>query len=185
MSVLQPDGTKQISLSEESYAGLNSTLKNFYQRTKCAAIILSDESGLLVARQGNMETNNLPVLSALAAADFAATTEMAKLIGESQSFKMHFHEGQTNNIYITGINPEFFLVVIFGKNTTFGMVRVLVEKACDELRDLLAAAKQNTDTQPAARFVQQSLGDNEFQSELSERLDNLLGGGKATNGSSH
>lgn len=174
-STLLADGTKQIMISKKQFAEINSALEQFSQRSKCLSIILADSSGLLIARSGSMSPNNLPVLSALAAADYAATKEMAKIIGEQTGFKTQFHEGHQSNLFVNAVNSDYFLVIVFSKEITFGMIRVLSSKTSEELNKILSQPnEENQTTEQQNALVKNAVNDQAFQDELSLQLSNVL-----------
>jgi predicted regulator of Ras-like GTPase activity (Roadblock/LC7/MglB family) len=159
-----------LHISPEQFRALNETLLEVYQRTKCIAIVLVDSSGTVISRSGTMPDDAGLMLATLAAANFAASTEMAKLVGESAGFAAHFHEGEQSSIYITGVSERFVLVIVFSKRaTTFGMVRLLAAKAIERLGDILATCTAGPSPDKTV-----SLADGEFQEELSARLSRVL-----------
>lgn len=173
MESLLPDGTKRIELSKSQFADINKSLQLFYKRTKCPAIIVADASGTLIAKQGSMNPNNFALLSTLAAADYAATVEMSKIIGEQDGFKVHFHEGALHNLYLTTVKDSCYLIVVFSKETTFGMVRVLASKTIEELQRAFSRDTSGEDMQEI-NGVQEQMGLKGFQEELSTRLDSIM-----------
>ena len=107
------DGSRQIILNGKQYEGITKILSELATKTKASAILFADMSGQLISQRGNTENMNTTVLSALAASDFAATAEMAKLVGEEAKFKLLFHEGEKRNVYLSNVGDYFFLVVVF------------------------------------------------------------------------
>ncbi len=174
MAELLSDGTKKISLSREQYQGISKVLQGFYRQTKCGVVMLSDTSGLALAQSGRLDSHKMMLLSSVAAGNYSATREMARLIGEDEGFKVQFHEGEENNIYVSGIDDNFFLVVVFGKTTTFGMIRVLVSKTITELDEILKTVDADVDD-PSRVSAQEQVGDPEFKDELTSRLDAMFG----------
>ena len=184
MAQLLADGTRQISLSKKQYEAISKILNSFYQQTKCGVIMLSDVSGLAVALRGTHNQQQMSLLSSLAAGNYAATAEIARLINEESSFSGQFHEGKDQSIYLKGINDEFFVTVVFGRNTTFGMIRVLIDKILEELSVILEEEEEQA-TAPESSFatqeanpeqkIQNELEDKSFREELSSRLDSILG----------
>ncbi len=169
---LSTDGTKRISLARAQFEEINVALRALYQKTKCPAVILSDISGMLVAHAGTLDDSSKTLVSSLAAGNYAATNEMAKLIGEENGFKVHFFEGQANSFYLTGIDESSFLVVVFGGQTTFGMVRVLVAKLAEQLRTVLSRPQQGE----MVEITQRQVESEDFREELSTKLDAVLFG---------
>jgi predicted regulator of Ras-like GTPase activity (Roadblock/LC7/MglB family) len=89
-------------------------------------VLLIDEAGNVVATCGQ-KTNNLDTtsLAALAAANFGATSQIAKLIGEDD-FALLFHKGKKDSIHFSRIGADLILVTIFGDNVSLGLIRLRV-----------------------------------------------------------
>ncbi len=170
-------GLGRLSLSATQFETINSILAGLVVKTKCPAVILTDHSGLVIATDGSMGNENFPTLAALSAADYAATSEMSRLIGETEGFKMHYHEGPTLSVYVTGVIAQFIIVLVFNKDTTFGMVKVLSTKAVKELVQVFTEIDQSVAKKDAAN-MNNALNDNEFNDELTSRLDAALTGKK-------
>lgn len=170
MVELLPDGTKPITLTRQQFTAIERALKSFYQNTKCGVVMLSDESGLAVAQSGRLDQAKMSLLSTLAAGNYAATAQMAKLISEETGFDKQFHEGQENSVYITGVTATYFLVIVFGRDTTFAMIRVMAEKLLEELRAVLGEAAHDG----SEEVVTQQLETEGFSEELSSRLNSIL-----------
>jgi predicted regulator of Ras-like GTPase activity (Roadblock/LC7/MglB family) len=121
-------------------------------------------SGQLISQRGNTENMNTTVLSALAASDFAATAEMAKLVGEEAKFKLLFHEGEKRNVYLSNVGDYFFLVVVFDVNVTLGLIRIYTKKAIQSLQEILEQESTETESQ-------KDMIDSDFSSLLGDALD--------------
>jgi len=175
MAELLADGTKKVALTSAQFERVQAILQSFYAQTKCGVIMLSDESGLAIALRGRLDSKKMMLLSTVAAGNYAATLEMAKLVGEPDGFKVQFHEGvHENNIYVKGVLGSFFIVVVFGENTTFGMIRVLTEKTITELKEVLSQVSTVEEEATLEEDVKEQLGDDEFKDELSSRLSSIL-----------
>jgi predicted regulator of Ras-like GTPase activity (Roadblock/LC7/MglB family) len=89
-------------------------------------VLLVDEAGNIVVACGhkidNMDTISL---AALAAANFGATSQIAKLIGEDD-FTLLFHKGKKDSIHVARIGTDLILVTIFGDNVSLGLIRLRV-----------------------------------------------------------
>jgi predicted regulator of Ras-like GTPase activity (Roadblock/LC7/MglB family) len=121
-------------------------------------------SGQLISQRGNTENMNTTVLSALAASDFAATAEMAKLVGEEAKFKLLFHEGEKRNVYLSNVGDYFFLVVVFDVNVTLGLIRIYTKKAIQNLLQVLEEEGGETESE-------KDMIDSDFSSLLGDALD--------------
>ncbi len=161
------DGSRQVILNSKQYEAITKVLSELATKTKASAILFADMSGQLISQRGNTDEMNTTVLSALAASDFAATSEMAKLVGEEAKFKLLFHEGEKRNVYLSNVGDDFFLVVVFDVSVTLGLIRIYTKKA---IEDLLAALKEGQED----KGDQDKMIDSDFSSLLGDALDDAF-----------
>ena len=92
------------------------------------AVLLIDEAGNNVVTCGQ-DTDNLDTtsLGALAAANFGATSQIARLIGEDD-FSLLFHKGKKDSIHFARIGTDLILITIFDENVSLGLVRLRVNQ---------------------------------------------------------
>ena len=76
-------------------------------------------------------------LSVLTAANFGATAEIAKILGEEE-FTLLFHKGRNENVYFSTVGEHVILVTLFDERTSLGMVRLQIGKIIDELSKILS-----------------------------------------------
>ncbi|MCK5075561.1 MAG: roadblock/LC7 domain-containing protein [Calditrichia bacterium] len=156
------DGSRQVILSGNQFEEITKVLSELAAKTKASTILFADISGQLITQRGNTDEINTAVLSALAASDFAATAEMAKLIGEEAKFKLLFHEGEKRNVYLSNVGDNFFLVVIFDVSVTLGLVRIYTKKAIQNLMTIFEEAGEDDDKE---------IFDSDFSDLLGDVLD--------------
>jgi len=161
------DGSRQVILNGKQYDGITKILTELATKTKASAILFADMSGQLISQRGNTENMNTTVLSALAASDFAATSEMAKLVGEEAKFKLLFHEGEKRNVYLSNVGDNFFLVVVFDVSVTLGLIRIYTKKAIEDLGGIL-------DDDSDSGEGEDKLIDSDFSSLLGDALDDTF-----------
>lgn len=90
--------------------------------------LVIDDAGNIVANCGEGKPGyDLLSLAALAAANFGATSQMAKLIGEDD-FSLLFHKGKNDSIHFAKVGPEFILISIFDDEVSLGLVRLRVSQ---------------------------------------------------------
>ncbi len=91
-------------------------------------VLVIDGAGNILAHCGK-DTEGLDAISlaALTAANFGATSQIAKLIGEND-FSLLYHKGEKANIHFARLSGEMILVSIFGDDVSLGLVRVRVEE---------------------------------------------------------
>lgn len=161
------DGSRQVILNGKQYDGITKVLTELATKTKASAILFADMSGQLISQRGNTENMNTTVLSALAASDFAATSEMAKLVGEEAKFKLLFHEGEKRNVYLSNVGDNFFLVVVFDVSVTLGLIRIYTKKAIEDLSTIL-------DDESGNQPDDEKIIDSDFSSLLGDALDDTF-----------
>ncbi len=123
-------------LYEEELESLKERLRDLLKNTKSLVALIVDDSGQLIASQGTLESVDPTLLGTLAAGNFGATSELAKLIGESE-FTLVFHQGEKENIHITSIEDKGILVIIFDNKVPIGLVRMYAQKAIKEFSPIL------------------------------------------------
>ena len=96
---------------------------------------LVDESGFLIAESGEIDIDR-EALSALVAATFGATAEIARILGESD-FARITHQGSKRNLFIGKAGEKHILIVVFGTETNLGLVKLYTEQFCDQLAKVL------------------------------------------------
>ncbi len=160
------DGSRQIILNGNQYEGITKTLTELANKTKASAILFADMSGQLISQRGNTEEMNTTVLSALAASDFAATAEMAKLVGEEAKFKLLFKKKKKRNVYLSNVGESFFLVVVFDVSVTLGLIRIYTKKAIQGLAQILEDSSEEESSE--------TMIDSDFSTLLGDALDDTF-----------
>jgi predicted regulator of Ras-like GTPase activity (Roadblock/LC7/MglB family) len=84
-----------------------------------------------------MEEEKVSSLAALTAANYGATTAIARLFGETE-FSLLFHKGKKENIHFSNVSDEYLIITIFNNDTHLGLVRLEVKKGLEEMEALLA-----------------------------------------------
>ena len=136
---------------------------------KCALLI--DKDGHMVARTGSVRTFDLDTISALVAGSFAATCEMARLLGEEE-FSVMFHQGHRDSIQLNLVGDRTILTVIFDDQTTVGMVRLYSCEAGVKLTEIFALKAEREADQEEGEQV--PVVDESFDDSARERLDSLF-----------
>lgn len=107
---------------------------------ECAArvVFLVDRDGQTIAFHGDIGDMDTTSFSSLAAGNVAATSSMAKLIGED-TFPSVVHEGERESIFISVINRSL-LVVVFDERSTLGLVKIRAKRASHDVAAILEEA---------------------------------------------
>lgn len=158
---------RQVYLSENQMELATNVLKDLYTKTAATAIILGDMTGQLLSKIGGLLDRDLEVFSVLAASNFTATSEMARLIGEKASFEVLFHEGEERSIYLMSIDDRYILEIIFKTTIPPGTVRIYAKKAKESLRQIISSESMEVDIS--------EIFDDNFSSLLDEQFDKTMG----------
>lgn len=115
---------------------IESELDGFLELSGARSAFLIDKEGHMVTRRGEMVKNSLEAISALIAGSFAATREMARLLGESQ-FSTLFHQGQRDSIQVTLVGERALFATVFDGRTNLGLVRYYATETASHLAEIL------------------------------------------------
>ena len=124
-----------IILSDQDIVRIEKSLDTMLSSSGAHCALLIDRSGQLISSSGDPSTLDVIALSALTAANFGATSEIARLLGEDE-FALLFHKGKNENVHFSKIGTEFIMVTLFDDRTTLGLVRLRTEKVVHELRTI-------------------------------------------------
>lgn len=127
----------QLHFNKEKVSAVENIITSFARETEVEAIIISDTTGNVVSICAAANDKPYSNAAALAAATLAATSELARIIGEP-GFRSISHRGQKNGILIQALNKDFLILVILGSNSVEGMVRLLLKKIENQLTAVLA-----------------------------------------------
>jgi len=127
-----------IVLEEDKVDELVDILDKLIKVGGASDVLLTDMGGNLICKIGEnpLDANTLAVLTA---ANFAATKEIARLIGEDE-FSLLFHRGQKENIHFARISSEILLIVLFKPYVSLGLLRIKVEGIKKEIQRVLGDA---------------------------------------------
>lgn len=123
-----------IIITKENLKKINFCLDKVVSSSLAHSAFLIDRSGQLIAQYGNTLDIDILSLSALTAANFGATAEIAKILGEEE-FTLLFHKGKNENVYFTAIGEHVIMVTLFDDRTSLGLIRLRINQIVDELLD--------------------------------------------------
>lgn len=98
-------------------------------------VIIVDMSGNLIMERGSLRMDDISALAVLSAANFAATAEIAKLIGE-EDFTLLFHKGDTRNIHFNRLGENYIIITLFNETVSLGLIRLKSSQAIELLAAL-------------------------------------------------
>jgi predicted regulator of Ras-like GTPase activity (Roadblock/LC7/MglB family) len=126
-----------LVLSKEAINSIIAIIDEDLLRAGADCVLLVDRSGNLIVNRGDPANLDVVALAALSAANFGATAEIAKLIGEDD-FTLLFHKGKNENIHFTKVGKGFILITLFGRDVSLGVIRLKTAKVTEDLLPVLA-----------------------------------------------
>ncbi|MHC4449827.1 MAG: roadblock/LC7 domain-containing protein [Planctomycetota bacterium] len=132
---------ERLHFYREEMSEINATLRGFLSRAKAASAFLVDKDGHLITREGMDERIDIDSICGLVAGAFAATKQMALILGEN-TFLNLFHQGKRANIQVTLVGDRTILAVVFDDSTTIGMVRLYLAEAASTLTTVFGRIMQ-------------------------------------------
>jgi predicted regulator of Ras-like GTPase activity (Roadblock/LC7/MglB family) len=159
-----------INIFEEDFYAITDALNRLLQGTNARTVLLIDKAGQLITSAADTAKIDVSSFATLSAADFAATSQLASLIGEKE-FSTLFHQGERENLYVCLIANRVILAVIFDQRTTLGLIRVKAKNTATELEkiftDIFNKLTKGTDSPKPI--------DIDFTKAAEEELDKLFG----------
>jgi predicted regulator of Ras-like GTPase activity (Roadblock/LC7/MglB family) len=154
-----------VVIHEHQFQRIKSVLARLCVECAGRVVFLVDRDGQPIAFNGDIGDMDTTSFSSLAAGNVAATTSMAKLIGEDV-FPAVVHEGERESIFISVIGRSL-LVVVFDERSTLGLVKLRTKRASHEIASILEDVARDSE--------QQRLDQNSFFSEITdEDIDSLF-----------
>jgi len=154
-----------VVIHEHQFLRIKSVLARVCVECAARVVMLVDRDGHPLAFHGDIDGMDTTSFSSLAAGNVAATTSMAKLIGENV-FPAVVHEGERESIFISVIGRSL-LVVVFDERSTISLVKLRTKKASFEVAAILEQIAQDSETQ--------RLDENSFFSDISDDdIDSLF-----------
>jgi predicted regulator of Ras-like GTPase activity (Roadblock/LC7/MglB family) len=139
----------RLRFYREEMSEINATLRGFLQRAKANAAFLVDKDGHLITKEGADERIDIDSICGLVAGAFAATKQVAVILGE-ETFLNLFHQGKKANIQVTLVGNRTILAVVFDDTTTIGMVRLYLAEAAKALTEIFQRILQRHQNAQAA-----------------------------------
>ena len=154
-----------VIIHEQQFQRIKNVLARLCVECAARVVFLVDRDGQPLAFHGDIGDMDTTSFSSLAAGNVAATTSMAKLIGEDV-FPAVVHEGERESIFISVIGRSL-LVVVFDERSTLGLVKLRTKKASYEVSSILEAIKHDSDNR--------GLDEKSFFAEITdEDIDSLF-----------
>jgi predicted regulator of Ras-like GTPase activity (Roadblock/LC7/MglB family) len=127
-----------VVITKKDLEKIDACLGNMLSTSSANAVLLIDRSGQLIANHGDTPDIDTSSLAALTAANFGATVEIARLLGEEE-FTLLFHKGRSENVYFSAVGENAILVTLFDEKTSLGLIRLRISQMVDELSGIVSS----------------------------------------------
>ena len=154
-----------VIIYEQHFQKLKNVLAKLSVESAARVVFLVDRDGQPIAFHGDIGDMDTTSFSSLAAGNVAATTSMAKLIGEDV-FPSVVHEGEHESIYICIIGRSL-LAVVFDERSTLGLVKLRAKRTSREIAAIIDEVRR--DSQKA-----RDDGNSFFSEVTDEDIDSLF-----------
>jgi len=145
--------------------------------TQARCLLLVEGSGHVIDAKGVIEDINVSALAALVAGDFAATSGIATVIGEGDSFRLNYHEGSRYSVYQAHLTKDVFLLIVFGQEVKSGLVLYATRQALPHLQAILSSVTAPEEVQEEmfslANIPESELASDAIFSALDEQFKDL------------
>jgi predicted regulator of Ras-like GTPase activity (Roadblock/LC7/MglB family) len=132
-------------LLEEDVQQIDAVLREMLKKSDASLALLIDQGGFLIASQGDAGSFDLTSIAALSSGAFMATQTIAGLVEEA-SFSSVYQQGDTHSIFITAVDEQCQLVVIFQSSVGVGVVKYYSAAIAEQIAaQMRIAAQRNPD----------------------------------------
>lgn len=136
------------ALTEKDEGRLQRVLRELRDRSEADSCLICDDAGYVVSQYG-LDNQDPLVISALGAGVFAASRELAMLLGEDK-FSAVVHQGERKSIYIGAVTMDVLLVVLFSSQVSLGVVKLYAAPAVAALKTVIETQTDIADTPEGA-----------------------------------
>ena len=120
---------------------MNLVLGKFLQKSRAETVLLVDEAGHLVARQGDTSPTGEDTISALVAGMYAASQAMAGML-EADEFSSLVPCGAGRNLMLIRAGDHALLAVTFGDDASTALIRTYALEAVRRITAIFSPGGQ-------------------------------------------
>jgi predicted regulator of Ras-like GTPase activity (Roadblock/LC7/MglB family) len=161
-------GASSWAIREDDARRIQVILGRFLAEAGARAALIVDRTGQTVATAGEPPAFDPTAFASLAAADFSANDQLARMLGEPE-FGALFHQGQRESMYLADVARRVILVVLFDDRTTLGLVKLRARSAVGQLNQVFTDMLSRDGG--AAPTVESGFG-----GDAADEIDRLFGG---------
>jgi len=158
------------SVGTEDLEQLDGLLNVFLGETQARCALIVDRSGRLLTAAGDTAALDRITFASLVAGDFAASAQLATILGERE-FSSLYHHGGDRSMYLADIAGWAILAALFDGRTTLGMIRLKTRSVVPKLAGRFEAIA----TRAAAPGISEFSG--AWAEEAESQIDRLFAEG--------
>jgi len=128
--------SKDIVVSGEILEDVRNYLVKEVLTEGILSVLVIDNAGSLIANVGSKVELDAVSLAAVGAANFAATEQIARLIGE-RDFVLLFYKGRSESFHFSRVGTEYIIVTIFNNSMSLGLLRLKIAEVAQVLEKKL------------------------------------------------
>ena len=162
---VSPDSLK--FLGADDVAAFEELLREFITDTGALCTMLVDRTGRQLAQAGDTAGLDGVAFASLASADFAASDQLAELLGEAE-FTSLYHHGAERSMFLAEIGGAAILAALFDTRTTLGMVRITTRSLVPRFAECFARLAESG---PSGQVVQM---ETDWANEAESEIDRLF-----------
>jgi predicted regulator of Ras-like GTPase activity (Roadblock/LC7/MglB family) len=156
-------------LGAEDVRQLRELLDQYVAETRCRCALLVDGAGRMLASAGERQGLDETTFASLAAAGFAASNQLAALLGEEE-FASLYHHGAERSMFLADIAGAAVLAVLIDQRTSLGLVRLRTRALVPGFADHIARLARRD---PSGPIVHMEPG---WAAEAESEIDRLFNG---------
>jgi len=137
---------KDMILFPEDIDRLNVILDQLTVKANLLLSVLINKDGRLLTFQGSLEKIDTVSMAALVAGNSASTLAIANLMGETE-FSAMYHQGKERHIFITVVDENTFLCLVFDDRTNIDRVKVFARQFDRQIKKALTMVYDKTEDQ--------------------------------------
>jgi len=160
---------ERMAFYAQDMEGIGKAIRSLLEEARALGVMLVDKDGHMITREGTSTGYDPDTVSALVAGSFAATKQVAKMLGEEE-FSILFHQGKRDNIQLSLVDDRVILAVVFDDQTTIGMVRLCADQA---VRRLTALFKEIEGRHARGEDPEDSI-DTGYNEEAQDKVDDVF-----------
>jgi len=147
---------------------MNLILGKFLQKSEAETVLLVDEAGHLMARQGQQSPASEDTITALVAGTYAAARALAQMLGAAE-FSSFIPRGGGGNLLLLRCGDRALLAVAFDDNASVTLVRTYALEAIRRLEAVFQPAPAR------AEDADERIEGERFEQEIDEALTDVFG----------